>query len=199
MAQKAPKTTANNRIRPVESNSQGSSESIKPSSESLTNDAQQLSEIRQLLFGDQTKELKNSIDQLSQNLSNELNQLSERMEADLSDFQHEVNCSLKKIVDSQQADFNEHEDKENTIQKSILELSKNFIDYQESDKKEQLSIENALREEISKLQKELEKKHHEAIQKLEQSANELKDTKADKNTLATMLSSMATNLQEQKS
>lgn len=199
MAQKAPKKTTTSKVTPVKSSKKDSPAPNLDSIQTPSSDAQQLSDIRELLFGQQTNELKNSIEQLGENLSKELQQLSARMESDLSDFQHEVDNNLKKIIDSQQGDFSEHEDREQSIEKSISDLNESFSNYQKSDKEKQTTIEKSLREEIKSLHKELEQKHNEAIRKVEKASTELKDSKADKNTLATMLSSMATNLQGQKS
>ena len=201
MAQKEPKKTTKTTQAKVKS---AKSNQIAPpvsnqTPKKLTDDAQQLSDIRQLLFGDQTDELKSSIEQLGQDLSKELQKLSAKMENDLNDFQHEVENNLNNIVDSQKGDSSEHESKEQYIEDSIKELNKSFSNYQKSDKKNQLSTEKSLRDEIESLHRELEQKHKDALRKVEKASTELKDSKADKNTLATMLSSMATNLQEQKS
>jgi len=161
-------------------------------------EAQQLGDIRQLLFGQQMQEIQSSIELLGQNLTKEIDNLSIKMEKELGDFQHEVDENLKKIVENQQSDSFEHENREQSIETSIEEINKSFSDYQKSDKKNQQETEKLLRAEIEKLNKELESKHLETMDKIEQTANELKDNKADKNALASMLSNMAVNLQEQK-
>jgi len=161
-------------------------------------EAQQLGDIRQLLFGQQMQEIQSSIELLGQNLTKEIDNLSIRMEKELGNFQAEVDENLKKIVENQQSDSFEHENREQSIEASINALNENFSDYQKADKKNQQETEKLLRAEIKKLSKELESKHLDTMDKLEQTANELKDNKADKNTLATMLSNMAVNLQEQK-
>lgn len=173
--------------------SNGSSSSTQTLSE-----AEQLNSVRQLLFGEQVFAFEKSLQKLNTDLSREINLLSKKMETDLNDFHHEVELNLKEIINTHNNDSCDSQLKQQTIEESLTALNDTFIDYQKSEKKSQDQTETALRDEIEALRKELDEKHNVAMDKLKQAADELKDNKADKNTLASMLSNMASNLQDAK-
>jgi len=173
----------------------GSSEGSKEESSPNSKDEHQLYKIRELLFGEQLRDIETAIKSLGDKLSISLHVVNGNLQSEIKQLNHDLEHKITQL-NHQQIDINnQHNSTEKLIEDSLSALSSEFHTYQQSDDEHQKSTETHLIDMVEKLSQELNKKHIEAMEKLNVSANELKNNKADRKTLADLLSTMASNLE----
>ncbi len=180
-----------NQTKPVKNDSE------KKHIESL--ETEQLREIRQLLFGQEVASLKSALEKMEKEFSAQLKSLALSTENAFNQLREDLNENLDQVKQHHSDDSSEHLSRENGLEDSIISLDDKFNNYQKLELAKQAKTSDSISREIDKLRDELHSSHQDAMAQLKSASDELKNNKADKNTLASMLAEMATNLQGAKS
>ncbi|MFV0388504.1 MAG: hypothetical protein ACK5NT_07100 [Pyrinomonadaceae bacterium] len=166
-------------------------------------DSENIDKIRDILFGVQVKDFENRFKQLENRFEKELSK--ERTET-LKNFERIEELIAKEIGSLSEKIYNE-EDSRNDAVKGLT------VDLQDASKKLSAEIEKliaatnkkeaALQKDIEKQNLELsvlvESKHKESLNSLQESANDLRDTKVDRSALAKAFSDFADLLRAEDS
>tara|TARA_B110000881_G_C18539781_1_gene497880 strand:- start:710 stop:1261 length:552 start_codon:yes stop_codon:yes gene_type:complete len=165
----------------------------QPSSESEVE--QPLHKIRELLFGQKLHDIEDAIKRLEDKLSMSLHVVNGNLQSEIKQLSKDLAHKMAQLNTKQGQINDQHNTTEQLIEDSLQALSSEFHAYQQSDDEHQKLTETQLLDMVEKLSLELKKKHTEAMDKLNTTANELKNNKADRKNLADLLSTMASNLE----
>ena len=133
------------------------------------NDISQLGnvdQIREILFGSQSRELKDKFDSIENSLKTMNREISQKIEQNQNDFNHRltsevenINRKIKNIVSQQQQEFSDIRDtslkSENRLQSSLDILEEEFSAKHDQIQRQQTQNNNNLRTQMDTLQKDL--------------------------------------------
>lgn len=156
--------------------------------------AEQLVAIRALLFGEQVSKLEQSIQQ-HQDM---LNERMDKLEALINKNNSEINKSIAKtkqtFADNLEENKLEHVSQEAILEESIAALDKSFGEFQQTTEQDFTETLNNLGRTANEINKSLEHEVKQLTKKIEDTSMELGENKTDRKTLASLLESMANNL-----
>lgn len=147
----------------------------------------QLSDIRDLLFGEQSRAMDQRTDHLESSLTKQIEALGGELRKSLETLRTDTFTQLNHLASHVEELNQQHQSKEQKIESELSETSKNL-------NKADLEIEAHLEAEVKKMMNELTAKYNDMMARLAETSDDLKNNKADRKTLATLLASMANNL-----
>lgn len=156
--------------------------------------AKQLQEIRDLLFGEQLSTVQNSIETLNSSIQQQLNALQKQLETRLQQLKSDIDAQLGELGSVTEQRDSDQSSRTAAVQDdldTVRATLKAGLKEQEESRK---GLGRDLSREITQLGKEIERRHRDAMKKLDTVSKDLKANKADRKTLATLLASMANNL-----
>jgi len=169
------------------------------STDNITNSvkpAEQLTAIRDLLFGEQVSALEQAI----QNQSNSLNQRLDNLEAliakNSAEFSRQLSEASKAIKSDLENNRLEHVSQEGILEEKLEVLNGQFENFQQATEKDFTESHNALTKSSKELTKSINTEVDKLAKQIEKASSELSTNKADRKTLASLLESMASNLTE---
>ncbi len=187
-----PKTvSANKKNASLSSKKPNTSETIDiPSSDD------QLFAIRNLLFGEQVKQLESKIHEQDIKFNEKLDRIEALILKNHEDVSREINAASQRMANDLESNRIEHVSQESILEDTLSNLSDRLSAHQEhtdNNFKDALNTLNRTADEINhSLQREVEQ----LTLKLNAASTELSTNKADRKTLANLLESMASNLTE---
>lgn len=174
-------------------------EPTKPKSVKKTKSAEsldQLTSIRELLFGEQVDELKVIIESHNQSLGQRIHELECSVKKSNKQFEKTIQKNfdeLKGIIENNRL---EHISQESILDETIISVNNTLQKYQQQTESDIAGVQSELNDSSKSLYNTLENEIKMLSQKIEQSAKELRENKADRKTLASLLESMAVNLNQ---
>lgn len=169
--------------------------SDKLSSKTASNEAfNELEQLRLLVFGQAKQQLDARIDALQTQLQEETNMLQTQfnqritaLDEKLAEQHQQVIAQINDLANVQESDKSE-------LVQSHANLSSQLEMAENASKDDSSYIHKRIDDEVSKLEKEVDKATQDILLKLEQVTKELSGSKTDRKKLALLLSTMASNL-----
>jgi ElaB/YqjD/DUF883 family membrane-anchored ribosome-binding protein len=154
----------------------------------------QLVEIRRLLFGQEVSAINQMIETMQHQFDQQIQQMTQYFEKEMTDMSQEFQKELSKISEKHQ-DLSHQTDEFHHEFDQAVSTIQNEIDNSSSDGIKHLKeAQQSIQTQLDHMSKQLQEKHQIALDKIAQTANELTDNKADRKTLASLLATMANNL-----
>jgi len=157
---------------------------------------EQLTAIRALLFGEQVATLEQTIQQQNISLNERMNQL----EALINKNHKEINQSIKEakqtFADNLEENRLEHVSQETILEESVNDLDKRFEAFQQATEQDFTETLNNLSNTAKEINQSLAREVKQLTKKIEDASTELGTNKTDRKTLASLLESMASNLNQ---
>ncbi len=170
-------------------------ESSETKAETL-NPKQQLSEIRNLLFGEQVSSLQATIKKLNDDTNARLNDLEKLINKNNTESNKQLEKLSQQIAEDLETNRLEHVSQEGILEEKLEGLSGQLDNYQQEAEKEFKQTHDLIAKNTSDMNKSLKAEVEKLPKQIEKVSSELGTNKADRKTLATLLESMATNLTE---
>lgn len=177
------------------SKSSTTSENSEPQKQSQSPKTQ-LTEIRQLLFGEQVESLKQTIQQHHQDTKARLDALEGLINKLAADTANNIDQLSTKIAEDIESNRLEHVSQEAVLEDKLEGLGGNLDSYQQNTEKEFKQTHELISHQHTEMSKTLQTEAEKLSTQIETVAQELTTNKADRKTLANLLESMATNLAE---
>ncbi|MBV1909034.1 MAG: hypothetical protein KUG78_06900 [Kangiellaceae bacterium] len=168
----------------------------KITNKNLEQSSNQLSSIRELLFGDQVAVLEKTIEQHNQTINKRLDSLEAMMKKNALDFSSQLAEAQEKIVHDLEENRLEHVSQEGILEEKLKSIENQLSEHQQQTEKEFTHSHNSLVQTAKELEQSLIEEVRRLNGKIEASSAELSTNKADRKTLASLLESMASNLTE---
>lgn len=172
------------------------SKTSKKNSPLESNQEDKLFAIRDLLFGEQVSQLEAAITNLNAEMEKRFNTLEKNLDKASSQFNAALDTAVADLNESLDKNHLEHVSQEAIIEDNLGSLSKAFNQFQEQTGDNLDNAEKALKEASKTIYRSLEKEVKSLNKKIEKASKELSSNKADRKTLASMLETMATNLNQ---
>lgn len=148
-----------------------------------------LEAIRDLLHGDQVRQIESSMSQLSQDMTAQLQKMNEKFRESL--------CQLSTDIGEKILELNGRIDDLSQQQKMDKELLQQQLDTLRRETLDaNAELQQILQQEANRLTDEVEQRHAEALLEIDKTSTLLSDRKADRQTIASLLTCMADQLQE---
>ena len=157
---------------------------------------EQLSAIRDLLFGEQVKVLEKSLKDQNDALNKRLDNLEALIAKTSSEFTKKLTETSEQITSNLENNRLEHVSQEEILEEKLEVFNGHFGDFQQNTEKEFTQAHNALVETSKEITKSINTEVDKLTNQIETASAELSATKADRKTIANLLESMATNLTE---
>ncbi len=171
---------------------------VEPTSSKLLSNqsTEQLSAIKNLLFGEQVKALEQAIEVQNNVLNKRLDNLEALMIKNTSELSTALTKASQNIVDDLENNRLEHVSQETILEGKLELLNSQLTDYQQATEKEFSQTHSELAQSVKELNQVISKEVDQLTKQIERSSKELGDNKTDRKTLASLLESMASNLIE---
>ena len=153
----------------------------------------QLTEIRDLLFGEQMRLLQAGIHSLQQDLLQRLDSLAQTMSQNFEQTRQDFNSRLEELgrhVDAL------NRAQENRLIADIDDVNTRMTALQKSSQESDQLLEQQLQDMATTLHEDISTRTREMMERLTQTQLELRDSKADRKTLASLLDRMASELNQ---
>lgn len=170
---------------------------VAPGGAELT-PVQQLSEIRSLLFGEQLAQVHRQSGQLSQQVDERFHLQQDRFKTELATLRADINQRLDKLAQELQDLDQRHQAQEKSLVSELIALGNQLQAAHKGLEADDQQIREQLSNQSNYLMAELTTKHEEVMARLVATSDELKNNMADRKTLATLLASMAHNLEDEQ-
>ncbi len=154
----------------------------------------QLKEIRELLFGAQVREVNADIHTLQQDTNTRIKQLTQQMQHSLAELTATFNSRLDDLAKHLESLNSQRMAREDDLAADIDHLRHQLEEAKAASDQADNQLHDRLTNEAERLANELNQRHHEAMERLNQTSTELSSNKADRKTLANLLAGMANNL-----
>lgn len=158
--------------------------------------AQELKQLRHIVFGAAEDQLLSQLKELQKQLSDGLKNLNKELSNKLDSHQVATQQSLDDLADRLNSIDRQHDENEAALKSELEALNSEHDSLVASTQKEFKSMDEALGNEAQMLSDSIEKKVARLTQKLDSVSKELSSSKTDRKTLANLLATMATNLED---
>lgn len=156
----------------------------------------ELQQLRKIVFGNAEQQLKEKISSTHAEMRKALNTQKESFNANLASFQQVTEQRFTELEQRLNLSDKTHEDNESVIQKDLASLASEHEMFAASTQQDFKSIEQSLNNESDGLSKSFNEQIEQLKSHLEGVSKELSSSKTDRKTLAKLLSTMATNLED---
>ena len=154
----------------------------------------QLAAIRDLLHGEEVRRINAEILRLAEDMQSRLDALRETAESSLQQLSTEFSARLDELRKHVDMLNKQRIDREGGLSGDIANLEKSLAESQRESNEADNELHKELRSEAARLMREMTERHREAMAELKKTAQDLSANKADRKTLATLLATVATNL-----
>ncbi len=177
------------------SKNQPSVSAIK-SAKSSSDSSEKLASIKTLLFGEEVAQLEQALEKQRQYMDAQVTHLEELVKSTGQQLESQIKSSVDKIQKTLDSIHSEHTRQETLLDKKLLDVGKQLSEFQSLT---QSGLKDA-HQELDHISKEiyasLNKEVNQLSLKIDNTSKELGSNKADRKTLAMLLESMATNLNQ---
>jgi hypothetical protein len=171
-------------------------ESKKPSPNSGVASQEQLTAIRDLLFGQQVAQLESTIEQQNAQLNERLDGLEKLIHNNQKTINSALETASQTIESNLESAHLEHVSQEGILEDKLEKLDNLLADFQLATEQNFSDAHKSLSQSVDEINQSLMTEVKNLTKKIELASKELGNNKADRKTLATLLESMATNLTE---
>lgn len=186
-------------IKKDKSNSKTPSKVEKIPANINTSDAnEQLSAIRDLLFGEQLLRLEQDIQQQNAMLNERLDNLESLITKTSEEFNKKLSATNHDMAENLESHHLEHISQESVLEDKLTTLDKNFDEFQHETEKGFNQTHDTLTNTAKEIHTSLKQEVKRLTDKIETAAEELSAKKADRKAIANLLESMASNLTQSK-
>ena len=156
----------------------------------------ELDQLRQIVFGDAQQQLITQLTTLRSDMEHAINEQEKKFTIRLEKIQRDISQQLDNI--EKQVNFVEkrHDDNEESMQKEHTNLVSEFEMFTVATQQDFKDIEQALNSESALLSNGFNEQLEQLKNHLDAVSNELSSSKTDRKTLAKLLATMATNLED---
>lgn len=165
---------------------------VSPSASSAVAE-RQLAEIRDLLFGEQMRFLQAGITTLQRQMLERLEELTQRFSQNLEQTRRDYNARLDALAQHVEQ-LNQRQ--ENRLATDIDDVNVRLQSIQIASEQRDVTLEQQLQDMAATLNEHIGNRARELMEQLTQTRLELRDSKADRKTLASLLDRMATELNQ---
>ncbi len=156
----------------------------------------ELQQLRQIVFGNAEQQLKEKISLTHAEMQKALSIQNESFSNRLTNFQQVIEQRFTELEQRLSLSDKTHEDNESVLQKDLANLASEHEMFATSTQQDFKSIEQSLDSESDSLSKSFNEQIKQLKSHLEGVSRELSSSKTDRKTLAKLLSTMATNLED---
>lgn len=156
----------------------------------------ELSQLRTIVFGAAEHKLIEKITTLQTDMEQSVNKLEQCLSTKISEFQQHVELKFTEMDKRINSIDKAHDDNEATIQKSLNNLYSEHEMFASTTQQDFKDINQALDNESNNLTISFDQQLTQLKTHLEKVSNALSSSKADRKTLAKLLATMATNLED---
>jgi thymidylate synthase len=161
-----------------------------------TNDSQDLQQLKQILFGSAQSQLEKSIEDLSQRFDKRCLSIEKKMADNHKAMQQALASGIESLTDKlNNADQGQTEEL-NHVNDFAKQTSSELEMYETATRQEFDDTNTRFEQEIAALTRKFNEQHKKAMQQLSSVSHELHNSKTDRKTLAKLLATMATNLED---
>ena len=169
-----------------------------PNDESKTNnsDSQDLQQLKQILFGSAQSQLEKSIEDLSQRLDKRCQSIEKKMSDNHASLQKALADGIASLTEKlNNADQGQTEELGHV--NDFAKQTSSELEMHETATRQEFDETHAkFDQEIAALTKKFNQQHEKAMEQLASVSSELHNSKTDRKTLAKLLATMATNLED---
>ncbi|AZQ82975.1 hypothetical protein EKO29_02200 [Colwellia sp. Arc7-635] len=169
---------------------------IKKSPEEDTTPVNELDQLRQIVFGVAEQQLKKQIISTRNDMEQALNTQNINFTDRLDKMQDNISERFAEIEQQIQRSDKSHEDNETTIEKNLTSLTSEHEMFASATQQDFKNIEQALDSESQSLTRNFNDQLAQLKTHLESVSKDLTSSKTDRKTLAKLLATMATNLED---
>ncbi len=169
-----------------------------PQKEKSSKADEQLAAIRNLLFGEQLSRLEQTIQQQNEMLNKRLDSLETLISNKSEEFDKKLVATNHDFAEHLESNHLEHISQESILDKKLATLDKNLGEFQSSTEKDFNQAQDTLTHTAKKINISLNREVKRLTEKIESTSKELSAKKADRNTIANLLESMASNLSQKQ-
>jgi uncharacterized protein YbjQ (UPF0145 family) len=155
---------------------------------------QQLVEIRRLLFGQEISAINQMIETMQQQFDQQIQQMTQYFEKEMTEMSQEFLKEIGKASEKHQDLTHQTDELHHEFDQTVASIQQEIDNSNNENIKHLEDAQQSIQTQLDHMSKQLQEKHQVALDKIAQTANELTDNKADRKTLATLLSTMANNL-----
>ncbi len=174
---------------------QSSVSSIKPAKEP-NDSSEKLQSIRHLLFGDEVTRLESLLEQQRNHFDNQLAKLEKMINISSEQLDSRITQMVSEVKSNLQGFHTEHEQHEEELEQKLGEVGKRLDDFKTHTQSDLMETHRELDKATKKLYQSLDMEVKKLRLEIDNTSKELSNNKADRKTLASLLESMATNLNQ---
>lgn len=174
-----------------------SNDKTPPKDQPVDNPASELDQLRQIVFGDAQAKLIAELATLRSDMNIAIETQAETFSNELSTFKAKTEQQLLAIEKHIQHVDKTHDENEAQLTTDIARLASEHEMFASATQQDFKQAEQALHDESSTLSNELNERITQLQNHLEDVSKELKSSKTDRKTLARLLATMATNLEDE--
>ncbi|TQV89353.1 hypothetical protein [Aliikangiella coralliicola] len=152
--------------------------------------------IRDLLFGEQVAQLESSINDQHKQLSRRLDNLESLVKKKTEQINKKIQATADQINDLMENNRLEHVSQESILEEKLSALTKSLNEFQQLTENGFGDAQSELNSASKAIYRSIDKEVKKLSDKIDKKSKELSNNKADRKTLATMLESMAVNLNQ---
>lgn len=156
----------------------------------------ELDQLRQIVFGAAEQQLKQQIASTRSDLEHALSKQNSSFNDRLTQMQESINQRFSNLEQQLQLADKSHDDNEASIEKNLASLSSEHEIFASTTLQDFKNIEQALDNESQSLTRNFNDQLEQLKTHLESVSKELSSSKTDRKTLAKLLATMATNLED---
>ncbi|MCI2283360.1 hypothetical protein L3081_08055 [Colwellia sp. MSW7] len=168
----------------------------QPDSAHSSHEISELDRLRQIVFGDAQQQLIKQLATLRSDMEQALNAQDKKFSLRLDKMQEDITHQLDELDKRIHFVDKMHEDIESTIQKEHASLASEHEMFAAATQQDFKSIEQTLDNESTSLSSTFNEQLEQLKNHLEEVSKELSSSKTDRKTLAKLLATMATNLED---
>lgn len=156
----------------------------------------ELDQLRQIVFGAAEQQLKQQISSTRSDIEHALSKQNSSFNDRLAHMQESINQRFSNLEQQLQLADKSHDDNEIKLEKNLASLSSEHEMFASATQQDFKNIEQALDNESQSLTRNFNDQLEQLKTHLESVSNELTSSKTDRKTLAKLLATMATNLED---
>ena len=156
----------------------------------------ELDQLRHIVFGEAQNKILLEISNLRDDMKDSMDKLNEKVDANLAKLQSETDQRFAETSDRILLLDKTHDEAESNLQKNINQLSSEHEMFATVTQQDFKNIEQSLDSESNLLSHDFNKQLQSLKENLDAVSHELKSSKTDRKTLAKLLATMATNLED---
>jgi F0F1-type ATP synthase membrane subunit b/b' len=171
------------------------SQKKEATSSKVSDSEHQLLEIRRLLFGQEVTALNQLIETMQHQFDQQIQQMTQYFEKEMTEMSQEFQKELSKLSDKHQDLSLQTDEFHHEFDQAVSSIHTDIDSSTNDSVKHLKDAQQTIQTQLDHMSKQLQEKHQIALDKIAQTANELSDNKADRKTLASLLATMANNLE----